>query len=85
MRPLTRNGHARSDLAGWAEHGYCLPFTLLPGPATTPAAAPSTGYRSDSWWGPFGADEDLDPLMRGLDVPRRCGLIADAYDIPLDD
>jgi hypothetical protein len=31
------------------------------------------------WWVPFGADEDLDPAMRGLDRPRRCRLIADAY------
>jgi len=31
------------------------------------------------WWGPFGPDENLDPLLRGLDAPRRCGLIADAY------
>jgi hypothetical protein len=37
------------------------------------------------WWGPFGADEDLDPLMRGLDVPRRCGLIADAYGMSAED
>ncbi|WP_405058567.1 phosphotransferase [Kribbella sp. NBC_01505] len=31
------------------------------------------------WWGPFGAEEDLDPLLRNLDSPRRCRLIADAY------
>lgn len=31
------------------------------------------------WWGPFGEDADLDPRMRGLDVPRRCRMIADAY------
>jgi hypothetical protein len=37
------------------------------------------------WWGPFGADEDLDPLMRGLDIPRRCGLIADAYGLSAKD
>ncbi|MEV5961046.1 phosphotransferase [Kribbella sp. NPDC051952] len=37
------------------------------------------------WWGPFGADDDLDPLMRGLDQPRRCRLIADTYDLALED
>jgi hypothetical protein len=31
------------------------------------------------WWGPFGADEDLDPQYRGLDRARRCRLLADAY------
>jgi aminoglycoside phosphotransferase (APT) family kinase protein len=31
------------------------------------------------WWAPFGADEDLDPELRGLDQARRSRLIADAY------
>lgn len=31
------------------------------------------------WWGPFGADEDLDPRQRGLDRLLRCALIADTY------
>jgi hypothetical protein len=37
------------------------------------------------WWAPFGDDSDLDPGMRGLDRPRRCRLIADAYDLSLPD
>ncbi|MET7281037.1 phosphotransferase [Kribbella sp. NPDC005582] len=36
------------------------------------------------WWAPFGADEDLDPLLRGLDRPRRSRLIADAYGLSED-
>ncbi|MFK4085279.1 phosphotransferase [Kribbella sp. NPDC020789] len=36
------------------------------------------------WWAPFGADEDLDPLQRGLDRPRRARLIADAYGLSDD-
>jgi hypothetical protein len=31
------------------------------------------------WWAPFGADADLDPALRGLDRPRRCRQLADAY------
>ncbi len=31
------------------------------------------------WWVPFGEDADVDPGSRGLDRPRRCGLIADAH------
>jgi hypothetical protein len=37
------------------------------------------------WWAPFGADEDLDPSVRGLDRPRRCRLIADAYGLAEQD
>lgn len=36
------------------------------------------------WWGPFGAEEDLDPRLHGLDVPRRCRLIADTYQLSDD-
>ncbi|WP_328999656.1 aminoglycoside phosphotransferase family protein [Kribbella sp. NBC_00709] len=31
------------------------------------------------WWAPFGDEVDLDPKLRGLDQPRRCRLLADAY------
>jgi hypothetical protein len=31
------------------------------------------------WWAPLGEPTDQDPLMRDVDVPRRCRLIADAY------
>jgi hypothetical protein len=37
------------------------------------------------WWAPLGDDADLDPGFRGLDRPRRCRLIADAYDLSLRD
>lgn len=36
------------------------------------------------WWGPFGAEQDLDPRLHGLDVPRRCRLVADTYGLPDD-
>jgi hypothetical protein len=31
------------------------------------------------WWAPLGEPADEDPLMRDVDVPRRCRLLADAY------
>jgi hypothetical protein len=34
------------------------------------------------WWAPFGDPADQDPLMREVDVPRRCRLLADAYGLP---
>ena len=37
------------------------------------------------WWAPLGADEDLDPELRGLDRPRRCRHIADAYGLSRPD
>lgn len=37
------------------------------------------------WWAPFGDDADLDPAQRGLDRPRRCRIIADAYGLSVPD
>lgn len=37
------------------------------------------------WWAPFGDPADADPLMRDVDVPRRCRIIADAYGMPDQD
>jgi hypothetical protein len=31
------------------------------------------------WWAPLGDPVDADPLLQGVDVPRRCRLLADAY------
>jgi hypothetical protein len=31
------------------------------------------------WWAPLGDEADLDPEFRGVDRPRRCRLLADAY------
>ncbi|HZX08591.1 phosphotransferase [Kribbella sp.] len=37
------------------------------------------------WWAPLGADGDLDPELRGLDRPRRCRMLADAYGLSVAD
>jgi hypothetical protein len=31
------------------------------------------------WWGPLFDPRDVEPLLRDLDVPRRCRMLADAY------
>jgi hypothetical protein len=31
------------------------------------------------WWAPLSDPADADPLLRDVDVPRRCRLLADAY------
>ena len=31
------------------------------------------------WWAPLGDPVDADPLLRDVEVPRRCRLLADAY------
>ncbi|MEO3872156.1 phosphotransferase [Nonomuraea sp. B12E4] len=31
------------------------------------------------YWAPLGDPADADPLLRGVDVPRRCRILADAY------
>lgn len=31
------------------------------------------------WWGPLSDPRDVDPLLRGLDVPRRVRILADSY------
>ena len=31
------------------------------------------------WWGPLFDPQDVEPQLRGLDVPRRCRMLADAY------
>jgi hypothetical protein len=36
-------------------------------------------YNVMLWWAPLGEPADQDPLMRDVDVPRRCRLIADTY------
>lgn len=36
-------------------------------------------YNAMMWWAPLGDPADADPLLRDVDVPRRCRLLADAY------
>jgi hypothetical protein len=31
------------------------------------------------WWAPLGDPADAGPLLKDVDVPRRCGILADAY------
>jgi hypothetical protein len=36
-------------------------------------------FNAMMWWAPLSDPADADPLLRGVDVPRRCRLFADAY------
>lgn len=36
-------------------------------------------FNAMMWWAPLGDPADADPLLRDVDVPRRCRLLADAY------
>ena len=36
-------------------------------------------FNAMMWWAPLFDPRDVDPLLRGLDVPRRARLLADAY------
>jgi hypothetical protein len=36
-------------------------------------------YSAMMWWAPLRDPADVDPLLREVDVPRRCRLLADAY------
>jgi hypothetical protein len=44
-----------------------------------PAARVDELYNAMLWWAPLGDPADADPVLRGVDVPRRCRLLADAY------
>jgi aminoglycoside phosphotransferase (APT) family kinase protein len=36
-------------------------------------------YSAMMWWAPLRDPADVDPLLRDVDAPRRCRLLADAY------
>ncbi len=36
-------------------------------------------YNAMMWWVPLSDPRDVDPLLRGVDVPRRSRILADAY------
>ncbi|MFB4269887.1 aminoglycoside phosphotransferase family protein [Nonomuraea sp. GTA35] len=39
-------------------------------------------YNAMLYWAPLGDPADADPLLREVDVPRRCRILADAYGMP---
>lgn len=44
-----------------------------------PAARVDELYNAMLWWAPLNEPADVDPGLRGLDAPRRCRILADAY------
>ncbi|HEY6479833.1 MAG TPA: phosphotransferase [Streptosporangiaceae bacterium] len=44
-----------------------------------PATRADEMFNVMMWWAPLTDPRDVEPPLRGLDVPRRCRLLADAY------
>ncbi|SDK33248.1 phosphotransferase [Nonomuraea jiangxiensis] len=44
-----------------------------------PASKVDEMYNTMLYWAPLGDPADADPLLREVDVPRRCRILADAY------
>jgi hypothetical protein len=44
-----------------------------------PATRVDELYNAMLWWAPLNEPRDTDPALRGVDAPRRCRILADAY------
>lgn len=44
-----------------------------------PAGRVDELYNAMLYWAPLNEPQDVDPALRGLDTPRRCRILADAY------
>lgn len=54
-------------------------YALIDFDLLRPAARVDELYNAMLWWAPLNEPADVDPGLRGLDAPRRCRLLADAY------
>jgi len=54
-------------------------FALIDFDLAKPATRADEMFNVMLWWGPLSDPQDVEPLLRGLDVPRRCRMLADAY------
>jgi hypothetical protein len=54
-------------------------FALIDFDLAKPATRVDELYNAMVWWGPLADPQDADPLLRDVDVPRRCRILADAY------
>jgi hypothetical protein len=54
-------------------------FALIDFDLAKPATRADEMFNVMMWWAPLSDPRDVDPLLRGLNVPRRCRLLADAY------
>ena len=54
-------------------------FALIDFDLAKPATRADEMFNVMLWWAPLSDPRDVEPPLRGLDVPRRCRLLADAY------
>lgn len=54
-------------------------YALIDFDLARPASRVDELYSAMLYWAPLNEPQDVDPLLRGLDVPRRCRILADAY------
>ena len=54
-------------------------FALIDFDLAKPATRADEMFNAMMWWAPLADPRDADPLLRGVDVPRRARILADAY------
>ena len=54
-------------------------FALIDFDLARPATRADEMFNTILWWAPLADPRDADPLLRGVDVPRRVRILADAY------
>ncbi len=54
-------------------------FALIDFDLAKPATRADEMFNVMLWWAPLFDPRDVEPLLRGLNVPRRCRMLADAY------
>lgn len=54
-------------------------YALIDFDLVRPANRVDELYSAMLWWAPLNEPGDVDPGLRGLDAPRRCRILADAY------
>jgi hypothetical protein len=54
-------------------------FAMIDFDLAKPATRADEMFNAMMWWAPLADPRDADPLLRGVDVPRRARILADAY------
>jgi hypothetical protein len=54
-------------------------FALIDFDLAKPATRADEVFNTMMWWAPLGDPRDAEPLLRDVDVPRRCQILASAY------
>jgi hypothetical protein len=54
-------------------------YALIDFDLARPATRADELYNAMLWWGPLNEPQDVAPALRGVDAPRRCRILADAY------